>query len=411
MYPISAGTIIESQEIREEFTQAFHDLSVRLLFELAEVPSDWQAFQDRLDRVRPDVVLLDITRLQEPLDQVVARIRSSAGRPAVFALHNTAEPASILEAMRAGATEFLYPPFHEPLKVALERLGRTREKSEESSKKGGKTIGFLSAKGGCGATTLACHVAVELARQVNTKTLLADLDFQTGLIGFLAKTKSAYSVVDAVNNIRRLDHSYWQALISNGIPNLEIITAPTAPASKDVPSGPVKQVVAFMKTEYDWSVLDLGRNLSPTTLSVLDVVDEMYLVSTTEVPALHQAKQIISFLFDSGYPRENLRLVLNRVPKRMEVTIDEIGEMLGVDVFATVDDEYQALQEAYSNGKLLSGGPHLDRCIQELTSKITGIKQDKRRKFSLFGEGLFVKGLDERRSELKKFREVTAQCR
>jgi len=385
MYPISAGTIIENREILEEFTHAFHDLSVRLLFELAELPSDWQAFQDRLDRVRPDVVLVDVTHLKEPLADIVARIRSTTAKPAVFALHKTAEPESILMAMRAGASEFLYPPFHEPLKAALERLAQRREKSHENARKGGKTLGFLSVKGGCGATTVACHVAVELARQVNSKTLLADLDFQTGLIGFLAKTKSTYSVMDAVNNIRRLDHSYWQALVSNGIPNVEIITAPTSPAAKEVAPGPIKQVVAFMKTEYDWSVLDLGRNLSPATLSVLDVVDETYLVSTNEVPALHQAKQMIAFLLDSGYPRENLRLILNRVPKHMEVTKNELGEMLGLDVYAIVDDDYQALQEAYSNGRLLGGSPRLDACVQKLTSKITGIKQDKKRKFSLFG--------------------------
>jgi len=385
MYPLSAGTIIESREILEEFTQAFHDLSVRLLFELAELPTDWQSFQDRLDRVRPDVVLLDVTNLKEPLEEVVARIRSTTAKPAVFALHKTPDPVSILAAMRAGATEFLYPPFHEPLKVALERLAQRREKSQENARKGGKTLGFLSVKGGCGATTVACHVAVELARQVNTKTLLADLDFQTGLIGFLAKTKSTYSVMDAVNNIRRLDHSYWQALVSNGIPNLEIITAPTSPAAKEVAPGPIKQVVAFMKTEYDWSVIDLGRNLSPATLSVLDVVDETFLVSTNEVPALHQAKQMIAFLLDSGYPRANLRLILNRLPKRMDVTRQEIGEMLGLDVFACIDDEYQALQEAYSNGQLLGGSPRLDRCVHELTSKITGIKDEKKRKFTLFG--------------------------
>jgi pilus assembly protein CpaE len=205
------------------------------------------------------------------------------------------------------------------------------------------------------------------------------------LIGFLAKAKSNYSVADAVNNIRRLDHSYWQALVTNGIPNLEIISAPTAPAAKDIPQGALKQVVAFMKTEYEWSVLDLGRNLSPGTLSVLDVVDETFLVSTTEVPALHQAKQMISFLLDSGYPAANLRLILNRVPKRMEITKQEVGEMLGLEVYAIIDDDYQAMQDAYSNGRMLGGSPQVDRCVSALTSKITGIVQEKKRKFSLFG--------------------------
>lgn len=385
MYPISAATIIENREILDQFTEAFKELSVRLIFELAEAPTDWQAFHDRMDRMRPDVILLDVTHLRQPLDQVVSEIRSSASKPAVFALHSVADPQVILAAMRAGATEFLYPPFREPMKAAFERLSQTRSKNPANVRTGGKAVGFLSVKGGCGATTVACHVAVELAHQVNSKTLLADLDFQTGLIGFLAKAKSNYSVADAVNNIRRLDHSYWQALVTNGIPNLEIISAPTAPAAKDIPHGALKQVVAFMKTEYEWSVLDLGRNLSPGTLSVLDVVDETFLVSTTEVPALHQAKQMISFLLDSGYPAANLRLVLNRVPKRMELTKQELGEMLGLEVYAIIDDDYQAMQDAYSNGRMLGGSPQVDRCVSALTSKITGIVPEKKKKFSLFG--------------------------
>ena len=48
----------------------------------------------------------------------------------------------------------------------LERRARafiaTKEKAGKSTMRGGKIIAFLSAKGGCGATTIACHVAAEM---------------------------------------------------------------------------------------------------------------------------------------------------------------------------------------------------------------------------------------------------------
>src|SRR6202162_6683998 len=104
------------------------------------------------------------------------------------------------------------------MKSALERLAQTRERSRETRHPTVKTLGFVSAKGGCGATTLACHVATEWPRLVQSKVLLADLDLQAGLVGFLAKTKSPYSIADAVNNLQRLDPSFWHGLISNGNP-------------------------------------------------------------------------------------------------------------------------------------------------------------------------------------------------
>jgi len=356
-----------------------------LLFELSELPPDWAAFLDRIERVRPDVILLDVTRLREPLEEVVRKIRSTSAQPAVFALHTTAEPAAILDALRAGASEYLYPPLHDGLKAALERLGQTRERSREARQQTGKTLAFVSAKGGCGATTLACHIATELPRLVRAKVLLADLDMQAGLIGFLAKTKSPYSIADAVSNLQRLDQSFWHSLISNGIPDLEILTAPTAPGAKEVHAPQLKQVLAFARTQYPWTVLDLGRNMNGTTLSMLDMLDETYLVTTHEVPALHQAKQMIRYLIDSGYPQANIRLILNRIPKRLDVTLDEMEQMLGLPIFATLANDYQALQDAYVEGRLVDANSHLGKSFARLAAKISGTTDDKKKKFTLFG--------------------------
>jgi pilus assembly protein CpaE len=215
--------------------------------------------------------------------------------------------------------------------------------------------------------------------------LLADLDFQAGMIGFLVKTKSPYSIADAVNNLQRLDGSYWHGIVSNGIPNLEIITAPMAPASKQISAPQVKQVLAFARTQYDWTVLDLGRNLNASTLSLLDLIDETYLITTHEVPALHQAKQMIQYLLDSGYSQSNLRLLLNRTPKRMEVTLDELEKMLGVKIYATIANDYPALQEAYSEGRLLEAGSNLGKNFVRLTARIAGVEDNNKKRFSLFG--------------------------
>ena len=133
-------------------------------------------------------------------------------------------------------------------------------------------------------------MAAELGRQ-NQKVLLADLDLDAGMVGFITKTKAVYSILDAVNNLHRLDISYWKALVSNGIPGVEIVSSPLALASKQQPKDDqVRQVLAFARPHYDWTIADLGRSLSRTAMAALEEIDEACLVTTLEVPALHQSQ-------------------------------------------------------------------------------------------------------------------------
>ena len=386
MYPLTIGLTIETKELWEEVKASLQDLPIRVVLDQAEI-GDWKEFLEKVDRLRPDVVLIDITRLREPLEEVVARFRSTAADPMVIALNTFADPDTILQALRAGVNEYLYPPLQANLKKALERKGADHKRSKEGARQAGKVVGFLSAKGGCGATTISCHTAVELGRRIDQKVLLADFDMDAGAIAFLMKTKNQYSVMDAVNNLHRLDFSYWKALVSNGLPGLEIIAAPPTLAAKEVPrQEQLRHVLAFVRAQYDWTVVDLGRSLSRNTMCVLEDIDEAYLVATLDIPALHWAKQITKTLLDSGYGRNRLRLILNRMPKRLDVTMGDLEKMLGLPVYAMLPDEYPQLYEAYSEGKLLSSGSSLGKRLVELAGKISGTQDDeKKRKFSLFG--------------------------
>ncbi len=234
MYPLTVGLVIETKELWDEVHSALQDLPVRLLIEQHEL-GDLVEFLDKVERLRPEVMILEVLKLREPMEHVVGRIKSSSVDPMVIALHNTAEPELILSALRAGAHEFLHPPLKNNLQQALERKSLERNKTRERQKQKGRVVGFLSAKGGCGATTIACHTAAELGRH-DKHVLLADMDLDAGMIRFLMKTKSPYSVLDALNNLHRLDQSYWNALNSNGLPGLEIISAPQA-GKNDVATG------------------------------------------------------------------------------------------------------------------------------------------------------------------------------
>src|SRR5450432_3731982 len=150
-------------------------------------------------------------------------------------------------------------------------------------------------------------------------------------------------------------------------------------ASKQQPQGDqVRQVLAFAKPHYDWTLVDLGRSLSRLGMAALEDMDEACLVTTLEVPALHQAKQIIQTLLDSGYGKNRIRLILNRAPKRLDITPGELEKMLGVPIFFMIPNDYPELYETYAEGRMLNRNSELGKQIAKMALKLAGLEIDEK---------------------------------
>src|SRR5687768_2441043 len=107
---------------------------------------------------QPDVVVLDL-RGRGGLPPAVAALRRQHPLTGVLIVASHLDPALMLEAMRAGVTEFVTEPVGpKDLKAALERVGAARPLPDA-----GQVFAFVGGKGGIGTTTLAVNVATVLA--------------------------------------------------------------------------------------------------------------------------------------------------------------------------------------------------------------------------------------------------------
>ncbi|HUQ93162.1 MAG TPA: hypothetical protein VM120_15880 [Bryobacteraceae bacterium] len=384
---LMVGIVINNSQISDEARAGLHQLAVRVVFDQREI-GDWALFLEKLDQVRPDVLLIELNQLADPLEDVIRQIKSTSGSPRVIVIHPLADSETLLKAIRANADEYLFPPLKEDLSRALLRIGTERVRNRVGTKPRGKVFGLFSAKGGCGTTAICCHLAVQLSRQAPLEVLLADFDIESGLIGFLMQSQCRYSVLDAVDNIHRLDLSFWKALVSNGIPGLEVIMAPAHPGvHRERRIDDFRHILRFVRCNYDWTLVDLGRGLTPMSMTMLEELDEAFLVTTLDIPALHQTKHIVNVLRDLGYGQQRLRLVLNRMPRRHEITVGELEAMLGLAAYGILPADEEALTEAYADKKLASRESAFGKGIAQLASKISGLQptKSKNKFFSLLG--------------------------
>ncbi|MGA2326286.1 MAG: hypothetical protein ABSH05_08350 [Bryobacteraceae bacterium] len=362
---------------------ALRDMGVRILLE-QESPIETL----QLKRLNLDLLLIDATPLDESLEELVRRIRVVSPGTMVAVVHRSPDPEVMLRAMRAGTDEFILPPVEPRLRAAIDHIGAIVAKRETSSRPLGKVVGFVSAKGGCGATTVACHVASELQRVTQHEILLADFDLESGIIAFLMQAATRYSLLDALRNVYRLDPSLWKGLVWSGQPRLDVIPAPAGMVpSTDVDVAQFRDVFRLIRSMYGWVIADLGRTLSPVTLAVLDDLDELFLVATPSIAALYQAKQFIRRMIEVGYSRHKLRLILNRVPKHHDFKPDEVQRSLGIAVYAELSERLE-LEEAYTAGRLLAPESELGKQFADLALRVAGVQAEEKPKSgwgSLFG--------------------------
>ena len=367
---VAVALVLPPGALRDAMLYALRELKANVAHD-HEDPSNWTGLATAIQQSGIDVLLFDLLSLDEPaLTKSIGEIKSRMPHLKIIAAYPYDDPAKILLAMRAGANEFVHSPVGPALAAAFKRIPQSRVPPAAPERRG-RVIGFVSAKGGCGATTVACHVAVDLKRRTGKEVLLAEFDICAGPLNFLMKTQGQYSVTDAFDNVTRLDANFWAALAAPSRAGVFVLPAPAKLAPSDCQTERVQRVIRFMRTQHDWVVLDFGRGVNPLLAAVAEELDELFLITTIDIPSLHMAKSMLRTL-PGGFDNVPVRLVLNRTQKALEVSIDEIQKIFGRPVHAVIPDDFAALYEAHANGTLLGPDSSLGKCFAKIAMQLNG---------------------------------------
>jgi pilus assembly protein CpaE len=222
-----------------------------------------------------------------------------------------------------------------------------------------------------------------LKRQSGKPVLVADLDIEDGLAAFLLRSEARYTVVDLLANLTRLDESLWRAMVNPSPAGVDVLAAPSRPCD-DTPTTDARQLLKFARGLYSWTLVDLGRSHSRMLANVGAELDELYLVTTPEIPALHHARHLLTYIERCGIPAERTRIVLNREAAHGgEISAKELGELLRVEVAVALPDDGRALQVALAEGKLADANSRLGRRVAQLGARLSGAAEPEREKRKL----------------------------
>jgi pilus assembly protein CpaE len=316
----------------------------------------------------PDVLLLDL-RGRTALPPELASLKRRHPRMGVVIVVSALDPAFMLEAMRAGVSELVTEPVSAPdLKAAVERVLGQQAPVGPS----GQILAFLGAKGGVGTTTLAVNVAATLASE-GSQVLMVDLHVAAhGDAALLFGVEPRLSIVDALENVNRLDQSFLRGLVVRAKPGLDLLASPDRPSVRPPEGQRIGALIERLATLYQTVVLDVPRS-DLGLLDALEPVSAMMLVVNQELPTVRRAAQIAGLL-RQRHGKDRVAAVVTRYDARAEIGQDDIERVVGLPVWGLLPSDYRLALAAANIGRplVIENQSRLANSVRQLARRMAG---------------------------------------
>jgi pilus assembly protein CpaE len=317
------------------------------------------------DVASADVVIVDVRGETSAAMASLERWRGAAPAAGVFAVAAANDPNLILQSMRAGANEFFaWPPDDEAFHGAIRRTAARRE-SSQGARPAATTLVFFGAKGGAGTTTIAVNCGVEVARLSKRSTVIVDLKPGLGEVGLFLGIRPRFTIIDAIDNLHRLDREFLKELVTTHKSGLEIIAGSDQfdrPGASD--AGALEELFRLLARQYEYIVLDAGSQINSCSTAALYAADQMFMVANPDVPSVRNAQRLLDRVRQLGACGERVRFLLNRAAEPFPIPPKQIENALGHPIHHTFPSDYKTVSTALNSGVPLTLAGNSDMAAQ-----------------------------------------------
>ncbi|MHB1415647.1 MAG: response regulator [Chloroflexota bacterium] len=321
----------------------------------------------RARELRPDVLLMDMH--MPNLDGVAATETIVAEVPGVevILISVVDSPETLRAAMLAGARDYLVNPFTpEDLAASIRRayelrgpqapLGLAVEGPSGSEGCDGNGAGCLIAvcgpKGGIGRTTVACNLAVALAKNHGRKVALLDGCFNFGDVGTAMNLRSSLGMGDLSSaQPDEIDLRMVEEVLVAHSSGVKVLQGAARPGKDDgVGEATLRKIVGELTSAYEYVIADLSPSLQDSDLALIDVATKAILLYSPEMAAIKDLKLFLELSQGLGYPRTKFLPVANRMGAPGGVRVQDVQANLNIETVLCIPDNPRVANFALNKG-------------------------------------------------------------
>src|SRR5438132_2034500 len=337
--------------------------------------SRYEFFTDVAKQCNPDLVVVALDADHgKALQLLLLLVVDVPGMP-ILAVSAKADGQSILQALRAGAKEFLTQPVVlEELLTALQRLKTTRSTAADGTvtvngaqRPESLVVSILGSRGGVGCTSLAVNLGCNLAQDPAHNVALVDLDLALGDADVALDLIPDYTLADVALNIDRLDMTFLRRSLSKHETGLSLLPHPVQMEDIGlIHEDHLQRVIGLLRASYTHLVFDLSKRWTATDLMAMRMSDVILLVAQLELTSLRNVVRMMHTLGQEENTADKVRVVVNRVGSEDgEITLKKAEETIGKPIFWQAPNDYKSLLGARNAGVPLV--KHAPKCKAQIS--------------------------------------------
>ena len=252
-------------------------------------------------------------------------------------------------------------------RVAVPIQGETRQD--------GRVFVVFSSKGGVGKTTLSVNLAIALAKASRQPVVIMDLDIQFGDVAPMVGDAPLVTLFDLVKGTAAVDADMLKRAVKRVANNVYILAAPDNPEeADDVHADQVVQILHLLRETYAYVIVDTAPGYTDINVAAFDFAHTILTVCTPDVVTLRTIGQALQVFYDGfHYPKDKVRIVLNRSGSKTGVETADIAQVLQTPIaFQLPSDGAFPVRAANEGHPLLLQFPDsaLSRAIQSMANDL-----------------------------------------
>ena len=251
----------------------------------------------------PHLLIVDISGVSLPLSQIHILADVCEPGTTVVALGDQNDVGLYRDLQEAGVSHYIVKPLTRELLTKALTPKPTNGEITRPALKLGKMVSFVGARGGVGATTLACNLAWHLANRQSRRVALVDLDQQHGDCALLFNINIAPGFRDALANPLRLDHLLLDRIMTQVGERLFVLGG-EQPLHDNLqfPASAIDTLFSVLRSQFHYVIVDVPRIPAPAYRRALEIADRRVIVVDQTMRSMRDAVRFAKLFAETGAP-------------------------------------------------------------------------------------------------------------
>ncbi len=329
----------------------------------------------------PNLIIVETSLQPEAIPHALERLAEVCDAATrLIVLGHVNDVVLYRELIRSGVSEYIVlPATSQQLVAAITELFAT-----EGAAPIGRTIGFVSAKGGSGGSTIAHNVAWAISQHLRQDVMILDLDLAFGTVGLNFNQDPPHGIADAIGASQKMDQIMLDRLSSKAANHVSLLTAPVVlDRPFDFEEREFEQIIELSQQSTPVVILDIPHLWSAWVRHTIATIDEVIIVAEPDLANLRNAKNLADTVKALRPTEAEPLLVINKVgvPRRPEIAPGEFATSVECRLLGQFGFDAATFGTAANNGQMIAevaANNRANEVFRQVAMHVTGRNSPER---------------------------------